>query len=255
MEQLRAMLYVAPVILLAVVCHEYAHGWMSDRLGDPTPRRSGRLSLNPFCHLDFWGTICLLLFHVGWAKPVPVNPLYYRNRKKGIILVALAGPITNLIIALISVFIKGILIKCVSSYLWIATVFIVLMEYSAKVNIGLTVFNLIPIPPLDGSKILGELSNRVNCLYIRWDPYWKFILLILLATGILGMPVLEVVEVIFLSEGSRFKNKHASHMGICSGNYRGKSGRSNWDADWCSICFSSLYTVKRGNRETRETEM
>ena len=80
-QRVQSMLFIAPVILLAIVNHEYAHGWVSDRLGDPTPRQSGRLSLNPIRHLDLMGALCLLIFRVGWAKPVPIDPRYYKDRK------------------------------------------------------------------------------------------------------------------------------------------------------------------------------
>ena len=89
-SQLQSILYVAPVMLLAIIVHECAHGWVSDKLGDPTPRMSGRLTLNPLKHLDPMGTLCLLVFHMGWANPVPINPYYYKDRKKGLILVSLA---------------------------------------------------------------------------------------------------------------------------------------------------------------------
>lgn len=79
LSKLRIMIYIVPAVLFAIICHEYAHGWVSEKLGDPTPRMSGRLSLNPLKHLDFWGTICLLFFHVGWAKPIPVNPEGYEK--------------------------------------------------------------------------------------------------------------------------------------------------------------------------------
>ena len=95
MGYLRELLYTIPAILIAITVHEFAHGYVSYRLGDPTPEREGRLTLNPFAHLDFWGTLCLLLFRMGWAKPVRINTAYYRNRKKGIILVSLAGPAWN----------------------------------------------------------------------------------------------------------------------------------------------------------------
>ena len=94
-SNLQVLLFVAPVTLLAIICHECAHGFVSYKLGDPTAKNAGRLTLNPFKHLDTIGTLCMLFFHVGWAKPVPINPMYYRDRKKGIIYVSLAGPVAN----------------------------------------------------------------------------------------------------------------------------------------------------------------
>lgn len=188
-SQLQSMLYVAPVILLAIVCHECAHGWMSERLGDPTPRMSGRLSLNPFRHLDFMGTICLLLFHVGWANPVPINPMYYKDRKRGIIYVSLAGPVTNFILAYLSLFIEGILMKFGSSSSVVIWVLCQLCYYSAVINIGLALFNLVPIPPLDGSKVVAELSQWMRTQYWKYQNYWRIILVLLVVTGVLSKPL------------------------------------------------------------------
>ena len=98
------MIYTVPAVLIAVSFHEYAHGYVSDRLGDPTPRNDGRLTLNPLKHLDLYGTLSLLLFHMGWAKPVRVNTRFYKNRRRDMILVALAGPVGNFLVALLSVF-------------------------------------------------------------------------------------------------------------------------------------------------------
>ena len=188
-EQLQAMLFVAPVILLAIVCHEYAHGWVSYKLGDPTAKNSGRLTLNPLKHIDPLGAICMLIFHVGWANPVPINPMYYRDRKKGIIYVSLAGPIVNFILAFISLFIEGILIKFGSDTSTIIWVLCQLCYYFAVINIGLGLFNLIPIPPLDGSKVVGELSNKIAEIYWRYQQYWRWILLLCVVTGVLSTPL------------------------------------------------------------------
>ena len=197
LEQLKAVLYVAPAILFAIVCHEYAHGKVSEYFGDPTPGMSGRLTLNPFRHLDLWGTLCLLTFHVGWAKPVPINPNYYRDRKKGIICVSLAGPAANFIVAMISVVIEGVLVKFGSLDSQTVTIFLLLAEYSARINIGLAVFNLLPIPPLDGSRVLGELFSSVKSFYSKRMPYWRWILIILLITGVLGRPLAVIDQAIF----------------------------------------------------------
>jgi len=181
-SQLRSILYVAPVMLLAIIVHECAHGWVSDKLGDPTPRMSGRLTLNPLKHLDPMGTLCLLVFHMGWANPVPINPYYYKDRKKGLILVSLAGPIANMLLACISILLEGLL----------------LFWYSAVLNVGLGVFNLIPIPPLDGSHVLGELSDKAAEIYNRYRPYWSIVLILLLISGVLSRP-LTVIDNAVLS--------------------------------------------------------
>ena len=189
LEQLRSMIFVAPVVLLAIISHECAHGLMSEKLGDPTPRNSGRLSLNPLKHLDLMGTICMLIFHIGWAKPVPINPLYYRDRKKGIIYVSLAGPITNFILAFISLFLQGILMKFGSPDSIIIWVLCQFCYYSAVVNVGLGLFNLVPIPPLDGSKVVGELFGKAQEFYWRYENYLRIAMIILIFTGVLSRPL------------------------------------------------------------------
>ena len=187
--ELQALLFTAPVILLAIICHECAHGWVSYKLGDPTAKNAGRLSINPIKHLDPIGALCMLFFHVGWAKPVPIDPSYYKNKKKGIIYVSLAGPAANFILALISLFIEGIIIKFADTQSTLPWIFAQLCYYSAVINIGLGLFNLIPIPPLDGSKILGCTSRRVISFYLKYERYWQIILILCVATGALSKPL------------------------------------------------------------------
>lgn len=187
--QLQSILFTAPVILLAIVCHECAHGWVSYKLGDPTAKNAGRLTLNPFKHLDPLGALCMLFFHVGWANPVPINPWYYKDRKKGIIYVSLAGPIANFIIAFLSLIIRGLLMRFgvnASTFSWVCSQ---LCYYSAVVNVGLGIFNLVPIPPLDGSKVLGELWNKAENFYWRYQNYWRWILLLCVITGVFSRPL------------------------------------------------------------------
>lgn len=188
-SELQSLLFTAPVVLLAVICHECAHGYVSYKLGDPTAKDAGRLTLNPLKHLDPIGTLCMLFFHVGWAKPVPINPTYYRDRKRGIIYVSLAGPIANFILAFLSLLIEGLLIRFGSVYSTVIWVLCQLCYYSAIVNVGLGLFNLIPIPPLDGSKIAGGLSQKVTYFYWKLQRYWKIILLICVVTGVLSKPL------------------------------------------------------------------
>jgi Zn-dependent protease len=138
------------VILFAITIHEYAHGRAALFFGDPTAKEAGRLSLNPLKHLDPVGTIFLFLFYFGWAKPVPFDTRYFSNRRKGVIVTALSGPISNLLTA----FIVGLLIK----YLEINNVVLELfLLYALLINIGLGLFNLLPIPPLDGSHVVESL--------------------------------------------------------------------------------------------------
>lgn len=146
-----------------------------------SPKRQGRLSLNPLKHLDPVGTICLILFHVGWAKPVVVNPDYYKKRKLGMALVALAGPLTNFIVAIVSMIIIGFILKFANSSLAIFDIINTFLLILAIINIGLGVFNLIPIPPLDGSKILGSfLKGQVYEQYMKYQQYGFIILALLL---------------------------------------------------------------------------
>lgn len=171
-------------ILIALVFHELAHGYISHKLGDPTPSRDGRLTLNPMAHLDLFGTICMIVFHFGWAKPVQINSQYYKNRKLGTVLVSLAGPCMNFILALIGTILITVLPE---------TVFSLFLYYFISINTSLGVFNLIPIPPLDGSKVLGAvLPEKIYFGYMRYEQYGMFLLMILLMTGVLT-PILTVL--------------------------------------------------------------
>lgn len=184
----QTLIYVAPAVLIAISMHEFAHGFVSYKLGDMTPKLDGRLTLNPFKHLDLWGTLCLLLFHVGWAKPVRVNTRNYKNRRRDLILVSAAGPAANFIMAFLFMLLYGIINK-VGTHGVIINYLYVLCYYAAVLNVGLGVFNLIPIPPMDGSNILAELVPSVNQFYARIRPYSVLILAILLGSGVLNVPL------------------------------------------------------------------
>lgn len=192
-------LYSLPAVLIAITLHEYAHGFVSWKLGDPTPKQDGRLSLNPIHHLDLLGTLCLLVFHMGWAKPVQINPRYYKNPKLGTVLVSLAGPFMNFLIAFISMF--GV----VTTYTMTGTVSDIayyICVYLVNINIGLGIFNLIPIPPLDGSKVLSAvLPEKLYFGYMKYERYFMVILLIAVYLGILSTPINwisdRVVDVMF----------------------------------------------------------
>lgn len=181
-QYLQGMLYTLPAVLIAISVHEFAHGYMSYKLGDPTPKYDGRLTLNPFKHMDLTGTICLILFRMGWAKPVRINVARYKNRKQGIVLVSLAGPVMNYLTAFVSMVVYGF---CYKHGFEIGTWF----YYIAAINIGLGTFNLIPIPPLDGSNVLGEVIPKVNYSYMRIRRYAPIVLMVLLATNLLTRPL------------------------------------------------------------------
>ena len=147
------LLLWAPAILFALTVHEYAHGWVADKLGDPTARYAGRLTLNPLSHLDPLGTIMLFLVHFGWAKPVPVDPSFLRNPKRDMMWISLAGPTANVASAAL----LGWGIRLLVGIGLTSDSLLVILQYGVFINLVLAVFNLIPIPPLDGSKILMGL--------------------------------------------------------------------------------------------------
>ena len=166
-------------LLYSIIFHELAHGLVAYRMGDPTAKLMGRLSLNPLRHLDPIGTLLLFLFGFGWAKPVPINPFNFRNSRSGMVKVSAAGITANVVIAFVALFVLQ-LFPAVSG-----TVALILY-YVAQINIMLAAFNLIPIPPLDGSKILiGLLPARYEALLLRLEPYGFFIIVALLYLGIL----------------------------------------------------------------------
>lgn len=189
MEQYLVYLYIIPAALIAIVCHELSHGLISYLLGDPTPKEQGRLSLNPAKHLDLFGTLCLIFFGFGWAKPVRVDPRYYKNPKWGMALVALGGPLANFIIALIS----GLAVTLIQNYAPYTEFYNILFNfflYLMIINIGLGTFNLIPIPPLDGSKIIGAILP--DTAYVQYMKYQKYGMIFIIGLLIL-LDVLEAM--------------------------------------------------------------
>jgi len=201
LENLTDYIYIVVAALFAIILHEIAHGLVSTWLGDPTPKRQGRLSLNPLKHLDPIGTLCLIFFHVGWAKPVVVNPDYYKNKKRGMALVALAGPLMNFLLAIFSIIIMAIFVK-VNAYSDVLIIIYNFLLYFSVINLGLGLFNLIPIPPLDGSRILGAfLKDDTYEQYMKYERYGFIIIAILLALSSLrgnGTSFIsELVDIIF----------------------------------------------------------
>ncbi len=176
-----------PALLIALTVHEYAHGYAAYKMGDHTAKYSGRLSLNPAHHLDLLGTICMLFFHFGWARPVPINPRNFRDSKKGIIVVSLAGPFANFVVALLSMFALRIMVKVFPyPYAGIYDFFLNIVGAMVQLNVGLMVFNLLPIPPLDGSKVLLEfLPYRLKYRFYQFERYSGLILMALIATNVL----------------------------------------------------------------------
>jgi Zn-dependent protease len=165
-------------LLYSVVIHEVAHGWVANRMGDPTAKLLGRLSLNPLKHLDPIGTLMLFLVGFGWAKPVPINMNNIADRRKGLIFVSSAGILANILLAFGSLLVYRLLGQSLTG-----TVALI-ANYTAYINITLAALNLIPIPPLDGSKILmGFASRNTQYFLARIEPYGFFILIALLYLG------------------------------------------------------------------------
>lgn len=160
-----------PVLLFAITIHEYAHGRMALFLGDPTAKSAGRLSLNPISHIDPFGAICLFLFNFGWAKPVPVDFRYFSNIKRDTVLVSVSGPLANIAAA----FVTGLFIR----YFFVGwEIYIKVLTYMLLMNIGLGIFNLLPIPPLDGSHILENiLPTSASYKYRKFRRYGPLVLI------------------------------------------------------------------------------
>jgi Zn-dependent protease len=188
-----AFTLIAIPLLYAIIFHELAHGWVAYRLGDDTAKSLGRLTLNPLKHLDPMGTLMLFIFGFGWAKPVPVNFSRLRNRRMGMIWVSAAGIIANMLLAFMAMFLTRLLAPAPSSMP------AVLLYYFAQINIILAAFNLIPLPPLDGSKILmGLASPKVQNLLFRSERYGFIIIIALLYFGVLN-PVIDFFRWMILS--------------------------------------------------------
>lgn len=183
--QLLATLFV---IMIVLPFHELAHGFVAYKLGDNTAKNQGRLTFNPLHHINYIGAVCLLLVGFGWAEPVPVDPRYFKNPKRDMALVALAGPVANVIAAIVGALLSNLFTVCVPiSYMsqtWYMAVEYFFYAY-ISVNVSLAVFNLIPLPPLDGSKILGAfLPHQTYVKMLMNERMLSTILIILVATNI-----------------------------------------------------------------------
>jgi Zn-dependent protease len=192
--EIRTLLLLAPPILVALTFHEYAHGYVANKYGDDTAKRSGRLTLNPLAHLDPLGTIMIFLVHFGWAKPVPVNPYRLRNPKRDMLWISAAGPFANMVLALLS----GIMLRVVFAIGGaphthsIAGLLTVMVIMSLQINLALAIFNVLPIAPLDGSKILAGLlpAEHEGKVYFL-ERYGPIILIGLIIFGrATGVPIL-----------------------------------------------------------------
>lgn len=194
--ELLAMLFSYAVLVFVMTpVHELAHAFVAYKLGDNTAKQSGRLTFDPLAHFDPFGTTMLVLFGVGFARPVPVNPYNFRNPKKGMALTALAGPVSNLLMAIVSVGVFRLCTFFVTNATALTVLYVILINVFARVNIGLAVFNLLPIPPLDGSKIFGYfMPDRWIHTMERYSQQISMILMLLLFVGVLDVPLAFLQE-------------------------------------------------------------
>ncbi|GBD95141.1 peptidase family M50 [bacterium BMS3Abin06] len=203
-DTIRQLIVSAVPILIAITFHEVAHGLVANRLGDPTARQMGRLTLNPLAHIDLVGTIILPAILIitgapvfGWAKPVPINPHNFRDPRRDMAISAAAGPVTNLLLAILSLLILKFLIIPTAGFLpdSLTIPLTMMFRQSILINIILAAFNLLPIPPLDGGRVLtGFLPHQQAVAFSKIEPYGFFIVIILLMTGIAGVFINPIIR-------------------------------------------------------------
>ncbi len=189
MNSIVSAVYFLPAILLALTIHEFSHGFVAYKLGDPTAKLAGRLTLNPIPHIDPVGFILLLIVHIGWAKPVPVNPMNLNNPERDVVFVALAGPVSNLLSAIV----VGMLLRLLIPFDHIAIVHIlnILSFDFVLISVVLCFFNLIPLPPLDGWRVASYfIKDRSTELYI--ERIGPFLLLFVLVLPMFGLDLISL---------------------------------------------------------------
>lgn len=193
-EYMQAVLSILSRCFVVFCCmpiHELAHGWVAYKLGDNTANLQGRLTFNPLKHLNPIGTLMIFLFGIGYANPVPINANNFKKPKQGVALTALAGPLSNLLMSFISMFFCCALQSVISSPTGVGYAIAQFFYFAASVNVTLAVFNLLPIPPLDGSKILAvALPYKAYYKYMQYERYIMIALMALLLFGVLDAPIL-----------------------------------------------------------------
>ena len=192
------LLAVIPA-LICITLHELSHGFVAYKLGDNTAKNMGRLTLNPIKHIDIFGLIMMVVLKFGWAKPVPVNMRNFKNPKRDMAITALAGPLSNVLICCVVLFIYGLVyLPCNLAGTEFAGSLLYAVYITAYLSIALAIFNIIPIPPLDGSKVLFSLMNDESYMKLmRYERYGMLLLLVLIVTDVLGNPLYAVTEFVF----------------------------------------------------------
>ncbi len=186
-----------PALVIAFAFHEFAHAWTADRLGDPTPRSMGRLTLNPLAHLDIFGSLMVLISGFGWAKPVMINPRYFKgNPLRGRMMVSVAGPLMNFLVGFVSLLAGGLMHQALHNTSW-DPIMSVVFQTIVIINVSIGVFNIVPVPPLDGFAVLmGLLPGRQAYSLMRLEPYGMILLAVLLFTNILSGIIYPLVDAI-----------------------------------------------------------
>lgn len=210
-QMLQKLVLLAPGFLLAITVHEFTHGYVAYRFGDPTAKMSGRLTFNPLSHLDPIGTLALVLTQmIGWAKPVPVNPRYLANPRSDMLWISLGGPAANLLTAVLLAILLQVLDHFAghslmrSSFDYLMKPLLLIIYFGIQINIVLAVFNLLPVPPLDGFSVLAGILPRSYAYQLeRLEPYGFIILLILLLSGVISyiiIPPIMFIQNILLGQ-------------------------------------------------------